>query len=302
MPLCSITSTGLARRAGDLVERTAQQRFVALGVVAAGLEAIEHIAPHGAGHEELEVVGCGLDRAVLLENRLTLFGQPQADAETVLGNRIEEPKGRSRATTRATAATVEEAQRDATRCRHRQELPLCCVNGPRAREWTGVLVAVAVAEHDLLHRSSRAVARSQCQASLHDRHPQVLSEDCGGALEIVQRLEERNHLHRARESLFGCDQQPGLSGEEVRHEQVRGVAGHADDQRPEPSGAVHTPVFGEHAQRRHRELGHWIARRSMSGAEANEAGDVRGGAEAQSNASIARSCASLFCRTSSVTR
>ena len=66
------------------------------------------------------------------------------------------------------------------------------VQMPAARQDAAVLVAVAVADHDLLHRRFRALALLLVlEGALHERVRQEFTQDGRAAFQVVDGLEER---------------------------------------------------------------------------------------------------------------
>ncbi len=130
----------------------------------------------------------------------------------------------------------------------------------RAALWTwrrlaghpAVLVAVAVAHHDLLQRPLETAKRSDAgEASPHDRPTQQRIEDRGGADQIVDGLEERHDGKRADEARF---EQTSFPREHEHREQVRDGSRHAHDEASEAIGSVRATVGAHNMERVEDEL------------------------------------------------
>ena len=223
----------------DVLEERQERRVVHQRAVRAGA------ARGGAGHgvrpggiqlpgrarggqqqpvQRLFEVAARQDRvAVLVGQRLALLGdaQPRVDGPRRLPE--DRAAGRATPTADAGAAPVEEAPAHPGAAAHVADLPLRLVQRPVRREEARVLVAVAVAQHDLLH------VPAQHRAVLGQR--QQLPHDLRRPLEVVQRLEQRH----------GQDAQAHLACQDQRFEHVTDRLGHADHVPPERArpGAAH---------------------------------------------------------------
>ena len=165
--------------------------------------------------------------AVLVGQRLALLGDAQARVDGPGRLAQDGAAGRAAPTPDAGAAPVEEPPANARAAAHVTDVPLRLVQRPVRREEPGVLVAVAVAQHDLLH----AVAQHRAVLGQREQFP----HDLRRAGQVVQRLEQRH----------GQDRQPHLTCQQQRLEHVTDTFRHADHVPPEGArpgqchGALH---------------------------------------------------------------
>src|ERR1700739_4782313 len=102
---------------------------------------------------------------------------------------LQKPVGRSSAPADRTAAAMEIANLDPSSISHPRNLFLSAVQRPLTGEESRVFVAVAIAQHDLLHRVlAPANLGLQLATAAHKRVLQVFCHDGGGRLEVFDRL------------------------------------------------------------------------------------------------------------------
>ena len=156
--------------------------------------------PGHAGHEQFQVVSGGRKRAVFLRDALPLLREADIAAERPGRERLQEPVRRPGPAAHRAAAPVEKADRHPGLPARGGDLRLPFVQGPLAGQDAGVLVAVAIADHYLLHELG-LVALLQAQAAARDGVIQEPAQDARAALEIGDGLEERDDGQQAGEPI-----------------------------------------------------------------------------------------------------
>ncbi len=144
------------------------------------------------------------------------------------------------------AASVKEADAHPGLVAERGEGGLRPVQRPLAGEDAAFLVAVAVADHDLLDRGGPGGAHG-AQAALRNRVREESAHDGRRAFEVFGSFEERGHGQATNQPLRCALRQARFPREQVHHEQVAELTGHADDERAQPAGAVGVVLVDEQA-------------------------------------------------------
>ena len=146
------------------------------------------------------------------------------------------------------AASVEETDLDTCIAPDLGQGALRLVECPLTGEDAAILVAVAVADHDLLHRQAALfggffirVFAVELKAPRRDRMSQELPDDAGSLLQVVKGLEKRDDREVAHKPLLRPPRQAGLSRKQINSEQVGKTACHTDD---EGSDAIDS-MFGD---------------------------------------------------------
>src|SRR5690606_27120586 len=128
------------------------------------------------------------------------------------------------ATTDSPAAAVEQAEIDVVPAAHTPERILRAVQRPVGHPVATVLVAVRVAEHQLLEPAPRL--------ELHGVYaiPEQRAHVVAGVREVLDRLEEGHEVEVALESVPSQSHQAALPCEQHGLEQVADLVCHADDE------------------------------------------------------------------------
>ena len=105
----------------------------------------------------------------------------------------------SSAATNRPAAPVKEPHAHAMACRYLRKLALDAVESPHTCHDATILAAVAVADHHLLYELT-IFTGSACKAALDQRMRQVIIHYFGGAVEVIDGLEERHDFEWAIET------------------------------------------------------------------------------------------------------
>ena len=178
-------------RAGDLREtvhghaarfRTDGDCGIVRGVAAGrgrrdhGARDLFEVPPRERGHRVAEA------------DHLALLGEADATVPTRRRARQDRPVRPTAAAGHGAAATVEEPQRDPGVPAGRCQAVLGLLQAPGARPVAAVLVAVAVAEHDLLEPTAGREVRRVDRMLEESRHHPL------GPLEVLDGLEQRHHV------------------------------------------------------------------------------------------------------------
>ena len=126
--------------------------------------------------------------AVTGKDDLALLGELKEAVDRTLGLRQHGLVGRTAATAHGTAATVHEHQVDIVLLGPLGDALLCGVQGEHGRGRTGILGGVGVAQHDL------HAAVGLGKALLHHGQREHLVEHVNTALEVLELLEQRDHV------------------------------------------------------------------------------------------------------------
>ncbi len=161
--------------------------------------------------ERLEVAPAELGIRVLARDDLALLGEPQSRVRAASRLREDRVVRGAAPAADGAAAAVEEHERDAGVAERRDEVPLGPVERPVRREVAAVLVAVRVAQHHLL-----PVAASGDEPPPRGQRER-LAHDPAGALEVVDRLEQRHDVERGT----AVAHEPGRLEQHRDLEQVR---------------------------------------------------------------------------------
>ena len=152
-------------------------------------------------------------------------------------NRLDEAMLRSAAPAHGAAAAVKKADAYAGLPADADQRRLRAVQRPEAGQNPAVLVAVAVADHHLLHEViAAALAPLFLQAPHGHRMLEEGAQDVRAAREVVDRLEQRHDRQAAGQTVRRADREADFASEQVGDEQVGQAARHADDQRAETFG------------------------------------------------------------------
>ena len=198
--------------------------------------------------KQLQIVNRGGNGAVFLGNGLPLLCDTQVPARGALRQSGQKTVGRSCSSADCAAASVKEADFDTCIASDLGQGALRLVECPLTGEDTAILVAIAVADHDLLNGQAalfggffiRAFA-VKIKALRRDRMYQELPDDAGSLLQVIEGLEKRDNREVAHEAILRPPCQAGLPGEEVNSKQVGKTACHTDD---EGSDAIDS-MFGD---------------------------------------------------------
>ena len=241
---------GFVAAAGEQIHR------LLVRVAAVALLAVVEPRFGDSGEEEFEIIRRADAVGVFLRDGLALLGDAQSGVERAVRLRPDEAVRRPRAAADAAAASVEKEYIDTVLPSRLDQPLLGAVEAPEAGDDATVLVAVAVADHYLLHRlASRVKLLLQRDAAARDRMREKAVENLVAAFEVVDGFEERHHRNRAGVAVAVRHHQTDLAGEEVDDEQVGDIARHADDQRADAVGAElavvveNDPIAGEHGFR-----------------------------------------------------
>ena len=117
---------------------------------------------------------------------------------------------------------MEEAKRNARAFAASREAILRLLQAPRARPVAAVLVAVGVAEHDLLEATARREVRRVGRIREESGHHRL------GAFEILDRLEERHHVERRMHGVARAAPESRFAVQQQHLEKIARCVGHAD--------------------------------------------------------------------------
>ena len=139
---------------------------------------------------------------------------------------------------------------------------LRAVQRPETGENPSVLVAVAVADHHLLHE---LIAAAFAALFLHaPRGHGMLQEgaqNVRAAREVVDRLEQRDDRQPAGQTVRRAGREADLTSEQVRGEQIGQAPRHADDQRAQTSRPATPQVLDQDPVRAQHRVGFGARRR-----------------------------------------
>ena len=189
--------------------------------------------------------------AVAVGDHLALLGDADAPVDGAVRLGQDDAVGRPAAAPDGPAPAVEERDADARAQRQLRQLDLRPVQRPRRLQETRLLVAVGVAEHDLL----RIPAQRELPAV--GRHIEELAQDARRRPQRVERLEQRHDVEPALPRTRVV--QPRLPSQEQHLEQVRRLRRHADDVRPNRLRALPLEDRRDGAERLH----HFDSRRAV---------------------------------------
>ena len=151
---------------------------------------------------------------VFARNDFALLGEAQEAVHRACGLRANRLVARPAAATDAAAATVEQTQTNTVLCKSFDERCLRTIERPVGREVAAVLVAVAVAEHDLLRVALRfeptAIERMRKRSSHHFRR----------GFQVFNRLEQGRNRHRQVRH-FAAAREANLFAQRRDFEQIR---------------------------------------------------------------------------------
>ncbi len=218
-----------------------------------------------AGHareQQLQVVDGRQAVRELLLDRLALLRHPQVAVQCRRVDRLHEPVLGPAAARHRSPTAVQEPDPDARLASGADERGLGAVETPEARKDAAVLVAVAVADDDLLNMFTASgplgpsgLAALLFEAPARHRMPEECPEDLRASLEVLDRLEQRHHRQPARQPRSVVRRQAHFAGEQIHAEQVGRAARHADDERAQAVRAVVAHVIRQHAEGRQGRVG-----------------------------------------------
>ena len=201
----------------------------------------------GVGGEQFEIVG-GVDRvAVFLSDGFALLGQADIAIGSTVRQRLDEIMGWPGTAADRTALAMEEADLHSSGLPHLAERILGLVEPPLAGEDAAVLVAVAVADHHLLHRLLGGVfLLLMSQGPPRDRVSKEFTQDFGAVFQILDGFQKWHHRDLAVLAFLGHFGKADLTRQKIHRQQIRHRTRHTDNERANAVGAETPRVLGNH--------------------------------------------------------
>ncbi len=231
----------------EVVERRARRLRLAL---------VNQRPPRYPRQQALQVRGGGEAVGILLCHHLALLGDAHFPVQRAGRQRFEKHVCGTGPAADGAAAAVKEAQVDLGAACHGSQLNLRLAKVPVARQDAAVLVAVAVADHDLLQRAGTLLALLKVpQRALGHGMSKEILEHTSAIFQVANGFEQGRNGDFAHQPLRRYAHQSGLPRQQVDVQQVGDLVGQAHDQRADAAETVLAAPLAHHPQQPHTGFG-----------------------------------------------